>query len=297
MSSKQMTALIIMDGFGIAPNVHRNAIREAGTPNLDALCARFAHTTIGASGMDVGLPEGQMGNSEVGHLNIGAGRIVYQELTRITKDIQDGAFFQKEELIWAMDTVKANGGTLHLMGLLSDGGVHSHNTHLYALLEMAKMRGLKRVAVHCFLDGRDVPPSSGLDYVRQLEEKIREIGVGKIATVMGRYWAMDRDNLWDRVQRAYDALVLGKGLTAQNGEEAVEQSYAKGETDEFVQPTVVLENGGPVACIRPQDSVVFYNFRPDRARQLTRRVHPAGLRRLHTRQRLFPRAVCDHDPV
>ena len=270
MSSKQMTALIIMDGFGIAPNVHRNGIREAGTPNLDALCARFAHTTIGASGMDVGLPEGQMGNSEVGHLNIGAGRIVYQELTRITKDIQDGAFFQKEELIWAMDTVKANGGTLHLMGLLSDGGVHSHNTHLYALLEMAKMRGLKRVAVHCFLDGRDVPPSSGLDYVRQLEEKIREIGVGKIATVMGRYWAMDRDNLWDRVQRAYDALVLGKGLTAQNGEEAVEQSYAKGETDEFVQPTVVLENGGPVACIRPQDSVVFYNFRPDRARQLTR---------------------------
>ena len=268
--SKDITALIIMDGFGIAPNQHRNAILEAGTPELDKLCARFPHTTIGASGMDVGLPDGQMGNSEVGHLNLGAGRIVYQELTRITKDIQDGEFFKKPELIWAIDTARDNGGDLHLMGLLSDGGVHSHNSHLYALLEMAKQRGMERVYVHCFLDGRDVPPSSGLDYVRQLEEKMAEIGVGKIATVMGRYWAMDRDNLWDRVKRAYDAMVYGEGLTAQSAEEAVQLSYDKGETDEFVQPTVVLQDGKPVACMKANDSIVFYNFRPDRARQLTR---------------------------
>ena len=268
--SKDITALLIMDGFGIAPNQHRNAILEAGTPELDKLCARFPHTTIGASGMDVGLPDGQMGNSEVGHLNLGAGRIVYQELTRITKDIQDGEFFKKPELIWAIDTARDNGGDLHLMGLLSDGGVHSHNSHLYALLEMAKQRGMERVYVHCFLDGRDVPPSSGLDYVKQLEEKMAEIGVGKIATVMGRYWAMDRDNLWDRVKRAYDAMVYGEGLTAQSAEEAVQQSYDKNETDEFVQPTVVLHDGKPVACMKANDSIVFYNFRPDRARQITR---------------------------
>ncbi|MCL1963983.1 MAG: 2,3-bisphosphoglycerate-independent phosphoglycerate mutase [Firmicutes bacterium] len=267
---KTMTALIIMDGFGVAGNVNRNAILEAGTPKLDALAARFPHTTIKASGMDVGLPEGQMGNSEVGHLNLGAGRVVYQELTQITKDIQDGVFFQKEELIWAMDAAKANGAGLHLLGLLSDGGVHSHNTHLYALLEMAKMRGLRRVYVHCFLDGRDVPPSSGLGFVRELEEKLAQIGVGEIATVMGRYWAMDRDNLWDRVQRAYDAMVSGVGLSAESAGQAVEQSYAKGETDEFVQPAVVCKGGLPVACVKPHDSVIFYNFRPDRARQLTR---------------------------
>ena len=184
--SKQMTALIIMDGFGINPAREGNAILAAGTPNLDRLLAKYPHTQLGASGMDVGLPEGQMGNSEVGHLNIGAGRIVYQELTRITKDIQDGEFFKKEPLVWAMDAVKQNGGALHLMGLLSDGGVHSHNTHLYALLEMAKARGLKRVYVHCLLDGRDVPPTSGIEYVRQLEEKIKEIGVGEIASLQGR---------------------------------------------------------------------------------------------------------------
>lgn len=268
--SKKMTALLIMDGFGIAGNENRNAILEAGTPGLDALSARFPHTTIGASGMDVGLPEGQMGNSEVGHLNLGAGRIVYQELIRITKDILDETFFQKEELIWAIDSAKENGGNLHLMGLLSDGGVHSHNTHLYALLEMARQRGLSRVYVHCFLDGRDVPPKSGLDYVLQLEEEMRKIGVGRIATVMGRYWAMDRDNLWDRVKRAYDALVIGEGLTAGSGAEAVEKSYAKEETDEFVQPTVIVCGGEPVARIKAHDSVVFFNFRPDRARQLTR---------------------------
>jgi len=220
--------------------------------------------------MDVGLPEGQMGNSEVGHLNMGAGRIVYQELTRITKDIADGDFFRKKPLIEAMDQAKAAGRAVHLMGLVSDGGVHSHNTHLYALLAMCKQRGVKNVYVHCFLDGRDVPPTSGIDYIRELESKMAEIDIGQIATVMGRYWAMDRDNLWDRVKRAYDAITFGEGLTASSGEEAVEASYAKGETDEFVQPTVVQKGKAPVARVRPGDSIIFYNFRPDRARQLTR---------------------------
>ena len=267
---KTMTALIIMDGFGINPTQEGNAIYQQGTPVLDALMAKYPTTQLGASGMDVGLPDGQMGNSEVGHLNIGAGRIVYQELTRITKDIQDGVFFEKKPLVKAMDTAKETGKAVHLMGLLSDGGVHSHNTHLYALLEMCKQRGVKDVFVHCFLDGRDVPPSSGIDYVKELQQKLDEIGVGKIATVMGRYWAMDRDNLWDRVQKAYDAMVLGEGVTAATGVEAVEQSYAKEETDEFVKPTVVLENGKAVATISEGDSIIFYNFRPDRARQLTR---------------------------
>jgi len=277
---KRMNALIIMDGFGVAGDENRNAIKEAGTSCLDALCERFPHTTIGSSGLDVGLPDGQMGNSEVGHLNIGAGRIVFQELTRIGLDIENGSFFQKEGLIWAMDGVKRH-GALHLMGLLSDGGVHSHNTHLYALLQMAKDRGVPRVFVHCFLDGRDVPPQSGLDFIRELELKMREIGVGKIATVMGRYWAMDRDNRWDRVNRAYDAMVLGVGETAGSAEEALLNSYAKPEmvTDEFMAPAVIVSNlsqtgnvaeGTPVACVKAGDSVIFYNFRPDRAREITR---------------------------
>ena len=267
---KTISAIVIMDGFGLNPKKEGNAIAAAGTPSLDALEARFPHTSIGASGMDVGLPDGQMGNSEVGHTNIGAGRIVYQELTRITKDIRDGSFFENEALLWAVDTAKAQGTALHLMGLLSDGGVHSHNTHLYALLNLAKRRGLARVYVHCFLDGRDVPPSSGLGFVEQLEAEMKRIGVGEIATVMGRYWSMDRDNLWDRVKRAYDAMALGEGLTASSGAEAVSQSYAKQETDEFVQPTVVLKQGKPVAAIGRGDSVIFFNFRPDRARELTR---------------------------
>ena len=268
---KTMTALIIMDGFGINPAHEGNAIYQQGTPRLDALMAKYPHTQLGASGMDVGLPDGQMGNSEVGHLNLGAGRIVYQELTRITKDIQDGAFFQKKPLIHAMDIAKESGKAVHLMGLLSDGGVHSHNTHLYALLDMCKQRGVKEVYVHCFLDGRDVPPTSGIDYVKELQAKLDGIGVGRIATVMGRYWAMDRDNLWDRVQKAYDAMVLGKGQAeAESGAQAVEQSYAKEETDEFVKPTVIMANGKPVATINEGDSVIFFNFRPDRARQLTR---------------------------
>ena len=269
---KTMTALIIMDGFGINPVHEGNAIYQAGTPHLDALMREYPHTQIGASGLNVGLPNGQMGNSEVGHLNIGAGRIVYQELTRITKDIEDGDFFKKQPLIDIMEKAKATGKAIHLMGLVSDGGVHSHNTHLYALLEMCKLHGVQNVFVHCFLDGRDVPPTSGLDYIKELEAKITEIGIGQIATVMGRYWAMDRDNLWDRVEKAYNAMVLGEGLSADSAEAAVEQSYALGEkgNDEFVLPTVIRKAGKPVALIAPEDGVIFFNFRPDRARQLTR---------------------------
>ncbi|MBQ4074840.1 MAG: 2,3-bisphosphoglycerate-independent phosphoglycerate mutase [Clostridia bacterium] len=267
---KKMTALIIMDGFGLNPEVSGNAIKAAGTPNLDALMQKFPTCQLGASGMDVGLPDGQMGNSEVGHLNIGAGRIVYQELTRITKDIQDGAFFEKEPLIWAMDTVKENGGNLHLMGLLSDGGVHSHNTHLYALLEMAKMRGLKKVFVHCLLDGRDVPPSSAAEYMKQLVEKMHQIGVGRVASIQGRFWGMDRDNIWDRVEKGYNAIVLGEGIEETCPVQAVLNSYENGKTDEFMIPTVIVEEGKPIATVNENDSVIFFNFRPDRARQLTR---------------------------
>jgi 2,3-bisphosphoglycerate-independent phosphoglycerate mutase len=270
--NKTMTALIIMDGFGINPTCEGNAICQAGTPHLDELKAKYPHTQLGASGMDVGLPDGQMGNSEVGHLNIGAGRVVYQEFTRITKDIKDGVFFKKKPLCDVMENAKKNNKAIHLMGLVSDGGVHSHNTHLYALLEMCKQYGLSKVYVHCFLDGRDVPPTSGLGYIKELEAKLKEIGVGRIATVMGRYWAMDRDNLWDRVEKAYDAIVLGQGKTADTAEQAVEQSYALGEqgNDEFVMPTVVLDGGKPTAVVEPEDGVIFFNFRPDRARQITR---------------------------
>ena len=268
--SKKMTALIIMDGFGINPNPVGNAVVSAGTPNVDRLKAAYPHTQLGASGMSVGLPDGQMGNSEVGHLNLGAGRVVYQELTRITKDIRDGDFFKKEPLIWAMDEANAQGTALHLIGLLSDGGVHSHNSHLYALLVMAKKRGVKRVYIHAMLDGRDVPPTSGLEFVRELEAKTREIGVGEIASIQGRYYGMDRDNIWSRVQLGYDAIVLGKGVTADSPEQAVQQSYDQGVNDEFVLPTAILKEGRPVATVQPGDSVIFFNFRPDRARQLTR---------------------------
>ena len=218
----------------------------------------------------MGLPDGQMGNSEVGHLNMGAGRIVYQELTRITKEIEDGDFFENKALLHAMENAKENGTSLHMYGLLSDGGVHSHNTHLYALLEMAKRHGLSKVYVHCFLDGRDTPPESGKDFVQALQDKMEEIGVGQIATVSGRYYAMDRDNRWDRIEKAYAALTKGEGVTANSGVEAVAQSYEKGETDEFVLPTVVLTDGAPTATIQDGDSIIFFNFRPDRAREITR---------------------------
>jgi 2,3-bisphosphoglycerate-independent phosphoglycerate mutase len=267
---KKMTALVIMDGFGLSPVRDGNAIRMQGTPHIDGLMDTYPHTRLNASGLAVGLPDGQMGNSEVGHLNMGAGRIVYQELTRISLEIDNGAFFRKEPLVWAMTQASLNGGALHLMGLLSDGGVHSHNTHLYALLKMAKAFGLSKVFVHCFLDGRDVPPTSGEAFIRELETEMHKIGVGEVATVMGRYWAMDRDNLWDRVNRAYNAMVLGEGQKDSEAAQAVARSYAAGITDEFVKPTVILKDGLPAAVIAQNDSVIFFNFRPDRARQLTR---------------------------
>ena len=256
---------MILDGFGIAPP-EGNAIAAAKKPNLDKIFAENPHTQIGASGLDVGLPDGQMGNSEVGHTNIGAGRIVYQELTRITKSAQEGDMDKNPALLKAMENAKENGKALHLMGLLSDGGVHSHNTHLYALLEMAKRQGLEKVFVHCFMDGRDVPPSSGKDYVKELMEKLQEIGVGKIATVMGRYYAMDRDNRWERVEKAYAAMVYGEGLEADCPLCAMQNSYDNDVTDEFVVPTVV-KGAEPIEA---GDSVIFYNFRPDRAREITR---------------------------
>ena len=263
--SKKPCALIVMDGFGINPSEYGNAIKAASTPNLDRYFAEYPNTVIGASGMNVGLPDGQMGNSEVGHTNIGAGRIVYQELTRITKSIKDGDFFSNEELNAAMTNCKTNGTALHLMGLVSDGGVHSHNTHLYGLLELAKRFGLEKVFVHCFMDGRDVPPSSGIDFIRELSDKMKETGVGKIATISGRYYAMDRDNRWERVSKAYDAMVMGEGehITAL---EVMAASYSNEVTDEFVLPTV-CEKGAEISA---NDSVIFFNFRPDRAREITR---------------------------
>ena len=257
--------LMILDGFGIAPK-EGNAIAAANKPNLDRLFSSNPITQIGASGLDVGLPDGQMGNSEVGHTNIGAGRIVYQELTRITKAIEDGPFFENEAFLSAVENAKKNGSALHLIGLLSDGGVHSHITHLYGLLELARRHGLTKVYVHALLDGRDVPPASGKDFVAACAEKMKEIGVGEIATVMGRYYAMDRDNRWERVEKAYSAMVYREGVQAADPVQAVADSYANDVTDEFVVP-VVCEKGAP---IQANDSVIFYNFRPDRAREITR---------------------------
>ena len=268
--SKKPTVLMILDGYGLNEKTEGNAVAEAKTPVMDKLMAECPFVKGNASGMAVGLPEGQMGNSEVGHLNMGAGRIVYQELTRITKEIEDGVFFQNEAFLHAVENCKKNNSDLHLFGLLSDGGVHSHNTHMYALLELAKRNGIENVYLHAFLDGRDTPPASGKDFVKAAMDKMEEIGVGQVATVMGRYYVMDRDNRWDRVQKAYEALVLGKGETAECGLCAVQQSYDKGETDEFVLPTVVVKDGKPVATVKPNDSVIFYNFRPDRAREITR---------------------------
>ena len=261
-----------MDGYGLAPAGPGNAIELDGSKNVKALAEKYPSATLGASGLSVGLPDGQMGNSEVGHLNMGAGRIVYQDLTRITKSIGDGDFFENPALIKAMDNAKQNGKKLHLYGLLSDGGVHSHITHLYALLEMAKRRGLKDVFVHCFTDGRDVSPTSGAGFVRALQAEIDRIGCGKIASVCGRYYAMDRDNNWDRVEKAYDMLTLGEGIKCENAADALEASYKDGVTDEFVKPTKVYENGMPVGLLEKGDSVIFFNFRPDRAREITRAV-------------------------
>ena len=268
--NKRPTVLMILDGYGLNDKKDGNAIAQAKTPVMDGLMSTCPFVKGYASGLAVGLPDGQMGNSEVGHLNMGAGRIVYQDLTRITKEIEEGSFFENAELKRAMENAKEKDSSLHMYGLLSDGGVHSHNTHLYALLEMAKRYGLSKVYVHCFLDGRDTPPASGKDYVQELTDKMQEIGVGQIATVMGRYYAMDRDNRWDRVEKAYRAMTLGEGDQAESGVEAVAQSYAKEVTDEFVVPTVVMKDGAPVATIKDDDSIIFFNFRPDRAREITR---------------------------
>ena len=280
---KKPLVLMILDGFGIAPD-EGNAIVAAKTPNLDQILKENPVTQIGASGMDVGLPDGQMGNSEVGHTNIGAGRIVYQELTRITKSAQDGDMDKNEALVHAMTSARENGKALHFMGLLSDGGVHSHNSHLYALLEMAKRMELTKVYVHCFLDGRDVPPSSGKAYVEELQEKLQEIGVGKVATVMGRYYAMDRDNRWERVEKAYAAMVYGEGEHAPCPVCAVQNSYDKEVTDEFVVP-VVCDGAAPIS---EGDSVIFYNFRPDRAREITRTLVDPDFSGFQRKKGFFP---------
>lgn len=267
--SKKPVVLMILDGYGLNKNCEANAVCEAKTPVMDQLMSQCPFVEGQASGLFVGLPDGQMGNSEVGHLNMGAGRIVYQELTRITKAIKDGDFFENEALLAAVENCKKNDSALHMFGLVSDGGVHSHMTHIFGLLELAKRNGLEKVYVHCFLDGRDTPPSSGKDFVAELEAKMAELGVGKVASVMGRYYAMDRDKNWDRVKLAYDALTKGEGDHCDSATGAIQASYDEGKTDEFVIPSVVTDNGAPVATIKDGDSIIFYNFRPDRAREMT----------------------------
>lgn len=263
-------ALIILDGFGIRENELGNAVKSAKLPNYNKLINSYPLTQIEASGMAVGLPEGQMGNSEVGHLNVGAGRIVYQELTRISKEIRDGDFYKNQKFLDVISHVKTNNKKLHLMGLVSDGGVHSHIEHLYALLELAKQHGLQEVYIHCFLDGRDTPPQSAKEYMSNLVGKIKELGIGKIASISGRYYAMDRDKRWERTKIAYDALVLGEGRLAQDAVGAVEMAYGLGENDEFVLPTVIPNAEGNPDVIEANDGIIFFNFRPDRARQITR---------------------------
>ena len=268
--NKNLTMLMILDGFGINERKDGNAIAIANTPVIDKLLKLNPNTTIKTSGLDVGLPEGQMGNSEVGHTNIGAGRIVYQELTRITKSIEDGDFFSIPELIGAIENCKKHNSKLHIMGLLSNGGVHSHIRHLYALLELAKRKDFEDVYVHCFLDGRDTPPASGEGFITELEQKMAEKGVGKIASISGRFYSMDRDKRWERVEKSYNALVNGIGEKATSATQAIEESYQKEIFDEFVLPTLICNNDEPIATIRENDSVIFFNFRPDRAREITR---------------------------
>lgn len=291
---------MILDGYGLNEKTEGNAIKEANTPVIDKLMAEYPFVKGYASGMAVGLPDGQMGNSEVGHLNMGAGRIVYQELTRITKEIADGDFFRNKALLAAVENCKKNNSALHLYGLLSDGGVHSHITHLFGLLELAKQNGLEKVFVHAFLDGRDTAPTSGKGFMEQLEEKMKELGIGRIASVMGRYYVMDRDNRWDRVQKAYEALVYGEGVLTDNAVNAVAESYDQNVTDEFVVPTVVAENGTAIGAISEQDSVIFFNFRPDRAREITRAFCSDDFTGFERRNGRFPLTyVCfsDYDPT
>ena len=297
--SKKPTVLMILDGYGLNDKCEANAVCEGKTPIMDQLMSQCPFVKGNASGMAVGLPEGQMGNSEVGHLNMGAGRIVYQELTRITKEIQDGDFFKNEALLKAVRNAKENNSALHLFGLLSDGGVHSHNTHVYGLLELAKREGLEKVFVHCFLDGRDTPTTGGRGYIQELNDKMKEIGVGQVASVMGRYYAMDRDNRWDRVELAYKALTKGEGIQAQCPVCAVKESYEQEKTDEFVMPTVVVKDGQPVGTIQDKDSVIFFNFRPDRAREITRAFCDDEFTGFDREKRLDLTYVCftEYDPT
>lgn len=270
--SEKLVALIILDGWGLSNSQNGNAVLKSNTPNYNSYINNYPSTTLVASGLSVGLPEGQMGNSEVGHLNIGAGRIIYQEFTRISKAIENGEFFNKEEFINAINHAKENNTKLHLLGLFSNGGVHSHNSHLLALLQLAKKMNFYDVYIHAFLDGRDVPPMSAKEDLKDFENKIKELGVGKIATVSGRYYSMDRDKRWERTQKAYDAFVLGKGRTSNSSCEIINKAYSENTTDEFVIPTVILNGEKPIATIEDNDSVIFYNFRPDRARQITRAI-------------------------
>ena len=293
------TVLMILDGYGLNDRKDHNAVAEANTPVMDKLMAEYPFVKGNASGMAVGLPEGQMGNSEVGHLNMGAGRIVYQELTRITKEINDGDFFKNPALLDAVENCKKNNSSLHMFGLLSDGGVHSHITHLFGLLELAKRNGLEKVYVHAFLDGRDTPPASGKGYAEELEAEMKKLGVGEIATVSGRYYAMDRDNNYDRVKLAYDALTKGEGLQADSATAGIQASYDRDETDEFVKPTVVIKNGAPVVTIKDNDSVIFFNFRPDRAREITRAFCDDDFKGFERGERIRTTYVCfsDYDPT
>ena len=271
MPKTKPVLLVVLDGWGIRAEREANAIAIAGTPNMDALARDYPSTALETSGLSVGLPEGQMGNSEVGHTNLGAGRIVYQDLVRINRAVEDGSFFRNDALLLACHRARASGGSLHLMGLLSDGGVHSHQEHLYALLDLARREGVARTFVHAFMDGRDTPPRSGVEYMRQLEARLRETGYGRLGTVAGRFYAMDRDKRWDRVGQAYAALVHGQGRRARTGVEAMEASYAQGEGDEFVLPTAIVDGDGrPVGPVRDGDAILFFNFRADRAREITR---------------------------
>ena len=292
---KKPTVLMILDGYGMRDTCEHNAVCEAKTPIMDQLMSQCPFVRGNASGLAVGLPDGQMGNSEVGHLNMGAGRIVYQELTRITKSIEDGDFFENPEFLAAADTCKKNDSALHLFGLVSDGGVHSHLTHLFGLLEFAKRQRLKKVYVHCFLDGRDTPPTSGKEFVAELEKKMQHLGIGEVASVMGRYYAMDRDKNWDRVQKAYDVLTKAEGEKAESACAGIQASYDKEVNDEFVVPFYVEKDGKPVATIQDGDSVIFFNFRPDRAREITRAFCDEGFTGFAREKKLDLTFVCFTD--
>lgn len=288
---RKLTALIILDGWGIGPDYFGNAIKRARTPNYDLLIRKYPNTTLSASGYDVGLPKGQMGNSEVGHLNLGAGRIVYQDFTRITKSIEDNEFQNNQAINNAINHAILNNTTLHLMGLLSDGGVHSHNTHLYSLIKLAKDKGVEDLQIHCFTDGRDVLPASAINYIKELQKKIKEIGIGHIASIMGRFYAMDRNNRWERVEETYNALVNGKAEIYDNPVDAIRNSYSDNVTDEFIKPIMLKDEIGELGTIKNNDAVIFYNFRPDRARELTRAFVDDDFKHFY-REKLNLKFVC-----